>query len=62
MHSVQGEEMRTKLRHGVHTHLRKAARKFGGGKSPCERWVEVMCVSSVVLEKDILVGCVGQEG
>ena len=60
--SEQGDEIRTKVRQGVHTHLRNAARKLGGGISPWERWVEVMCERRVAREKVTLVGCVGQEG
>ena len=62
MQSGHGDEIKTKVRHGVQTHLRKAFKKLGGGSSPWERWVDVMCVSRVVREKVMLVGCVGQFG
>ena len=62
MHSGHGDEIRTKVRQGVQIHLLKAVRKLWGGNSPWERWVEVMCVNRVVLEKLMFVGCVGQEG
>ena len=61
-HSGHGDESRTNVRQGVQIHLRKAVRKFGGGKSLWERCVVVMCVRIVVLEKVTPVGCVGQEG
>ena len=62
MQSGHGDEIRTKVRQGVQTHLRKAERKLGGGNSPWERWAEVMCVRRVDFEKDTFVGSVGQEG